>query len=368
VIKMNLFDSPRKFTASDARKTFNLKTEYSKWNRMLFGGELPDIPLKWVRSKRVGGYVQVMVNRMTGESTAKVLAISDFLTLDENRFNQIMIHEMIHVWQAQYNIRESKGNHGRQFITKARELGPKVGLKIPLTEDISDLEASDAVQSKDFIVVLISGAKDKDGHMIFTESNWNSKKAKFEADLKKLSSMYGIKFEVVKSNDRGLLKATVKKQVMGRGGRVSWSVSKPGFHDTMKSGGEKMEEIKEKVWDDSKAKKFLLGLGGFLDRALEKRFADSTFTTQMKSTTDKGHEVVMVLIKSTTGPGIIVISAAFKGGETSDVSSFFIDDLGRQIGIYQSRDKYPTPQTLLKALDTDWSTERLERAFGAKSV
>lgn len=352
--------------ASEARKKFNLKKEYQKWNTKLFGGELPMIPFKWVRSKRVGGYVKVRMNRMTGEHTATVLAISDYLTLDENRFNQIMIHEMIHVWQAVHNIDEPKGGHGRTFVQKAREIGSKVGLKIPLTEDITNLEVSDAVATKDFMVVLIDNKGSK-GHMVFTMSNWNSNNAKFEADLERASKMYRMEFTIVKSNDRGLLKARHKKHVLGKRGRISWNRSSPGFHEKIMGEGKTEEVVKEKETDYSKHRSLMLGIGNFLEKALEKKYG-TDFKTSVNTRSDSatGRDFITVVCDALAGNGSIVIKGMFLVGELEGITVFWVS-ASRQEAIIRGR-KYPTPRKIMDAIERQLNSKIVGLSFGVKKT
>jgi|GEM_PF-3051395 len=375
VLADSYIQNPSSLLASEARKKFNLKQIYDKWNRKLFGGELPSLPLKWTRSRTMGGYVKQSYNRMTGEVTSKVLAISDYLTMDEQRFDEIMIHEMIHVWQGHENIWErQRGGHGPRFVEKARELSQKVGFKITLTEDISDLDASDAVSTKDFIVVFLERGSTK-GWMLFTYRNWQRKGYQFKEEMQSLAKR-GYSFEVIQSNDRQLLKLPTKNLIVGKRGRVSWYRLKSGFYNEIISGGKKLYDIDDKPvklensnsveFDDSNPRRMLAGISKYLMRKLGKRFPSSRFGYEVKTQRKvRGHDIVTATVTANNRDrGKIMIRATFKNEQLLRVASYAGNRDWNSL-IWSSNTKYPTPQALLNGLDKVMPKEDQEDIMGA---
>ena len=141
-------------------KKIDLKKEYKKWNDKLFNGELPDIPMKFFTSKKVGGrvtYKAISGPRNTYSDISDMkMDISNSLELTLNEFYGILIHEMIHVYFA---IKKLNVGHTHEFIKKAKELSTKSGINVPLTNDTVGKKVSQTMKGKDvqFIVVINQG-------------------------------------------------------------------------------------------------------------------------------------------------------------------------------------------------------------------
>jgi hypothetical protein len=133
--------------------SISLKAEYQKLNRELFDGELPSIPLKWMKSRRAGGWVKATINRRSGEITIKELGVSTFLKRTYEQFLGILAHEMIHVYWLANGKNEG---HGIFFKAKLYELKRKASFDIPLTESIAGMELSEeAKQTKREVGVVL---------------------------------------------------------------------------------------------------------------------------------------------------------------------------------------------------------------------
>lgn len=159
---------------------YDLKGKYDFWNRKAFGGELPRVPLGWIRSKKVGGQVSASAKitdpvtyRITGKAdiTVKKLVLSNFLVGAEDRLDALMLHEMIHVYVlGVLGINERPGGHGPNFQAMRKEIQSKTGIKIPVTEDITGLEVSPEVRTRPFGVVLAK----RGGKLLMQMLNLNS--------------------------------------------------------------------------------------------------------------------------------------------------------------------------------------------------
>jgi hypothetical protein len=342
------------------RKKFNLQSKYNYWNNKLFGGELPRVPLKWNRSRTFGGAVYksyvgdlILINK---------LVISDFLQMDEQRFDAILIHEMIHVWQGANGIREGSGGHGREFHRMAKALGSKAGFTIPLTEDISDMSVNDNIKSKEFVVVLFEG-RGNPGHQLFNVSNWNRNKAQFTNDLQRIARMYNREFTVVLSSDRELMKMRTKNGVLGKRGNMSWSVSDAGFAKRIESEGRVLAKIKEKKFDASKPSKMLMGIGRYVATKLEDRYPSVDFKPEVEVAKLGEKDVVIMTVKSNRGRGELAIRAFFGETEIPRVTVHFKTQMNEML--WDRAGKYPTPKAVIDALDSKIKRSEQEAEFGA---
>lgn len=124
----------------------NPKSVYDKYNRQLFGGELPsDCPVVFSgRLKTATGVTkgrvtfkdrsQQMLAKLGQAVDAKVtnysITMSTQIEYDEDSFAPFLIHEMVHLWLMLHGYPLEQ--HGSEFRAKAKEVGQKAGMTIPL--------------------------------------------------------------------------------------------------------------------------------------------------------------------------------------------------------------------------------------------
>lgn len=184
--------------------SLDLKKYYDDLNEKYFDNELPDIPVKYVNSKKAGGWVDAVINKKSGNITIKGLAISKFFKRDEDNFIQILLHEMIHVWLNYNNILE-RNPHGIRFKTKCREIENKSGIKIPERDSISSV-VSDDIKSKKFDVLFIKQSDNKYSIGVFKKGFFDNFFDGFEYSFKTLKRRYPYPIFIIQSDDRQLLK------------------------------------------------------------------------------------------------------------------------------------------------------------------
>jgi hypothetical protein len=152
-------------------KAYDLQKKYDHYNQLLFGGELPQIPIKWAALKGVGGEVRIKVkgvppnprmvragllDRYHGMEVvpgSHIMLISNLFKKSERGLDATLLHEMIHVYFN--HIGKISEQHGVAFLRKAKELSEKVGFHIPLTDNIEKLGLSDDVKLKEVGVQII---------------------------------------------------------------------------------------------------------------------------------------------------------------------------------------------------------------------
>ena len=143
-----------------------LKKKYDYYNKLLFSGKLPDIPIKYAKMKGMGGAVKYKTRFIPGapepnrmrvrlglesrysnrELVSMILQISTLYTRDAKSIDAILIHEMIHVYFLSTGDLEE--THGIKFLRMRSELSKKVGFEIPLTDNVKGLEVAEVSDQK----------------------------------------------------------------------------------------------------------------------------------------------------------------------------------------------------------------------------
>lgn len=227
------------------RKTFNLQKEYDKYNRELFGGKLPKIPLKWVTNKGIGGKVVLTGQRGRPETyKIKYLAMSDFLEEEEEGFRAQFLHELVHVYVdfvAQFG---DPNPHGHFFQHTCIEIGKKAGIQIPLkNDDITHKKVSSKIKAKTLLVVLIYLNGKQHGIQLFPKDKLDDVMYVYKEfpkeDWFKRKKVY---LKLVMSNDKELMKYPVKRKVDG--GLGGYEVSDEYFNALEKNKGITVGEVK----------------------------------------------------------------------------------------------------------------------------
>jgi hypothetical protein len=153
---------------------YKLQQKYDDFNRKYFDNTLPKIPVSFAKLKGMGGKVEYTVVRPAGTpepnprmvrlglvdklaggtikpGTLK-LTLSSLYMRNEQELDRILAHEMVHV----YMVTQGKFSeqHGPEFLRVAKELGKKMGVEIPLKDDVSNLVA-DSTQIKPIAVIIL---------------------------------------------------------------------------------------------------------------------------------------------------------------------------------------------------------------------
>ena len=136
----------------------NLYTEFQKLNQSLFGGDVPEVPMKWGRRKTALGHVKFQLDRRTREIQNMSLWISTFFDVNYRQFLNTLAHEMIHVL-IESTPHAPQDAHGYNFQMQAERInGMGLGFNITKTngEDIgmSDI-AKKRLAGKKFIAIII---------------------------------------------------------------------------------------------------------------------------------------------------------------------------------------------------------------------
>ena len=141
---------------NDVSGKLDLKKMYDEYNAAYFDNMLPnDLPIKWFKSKAVGGQVKATIIRPRHLKptvlSINFLKISNLEKRTEEQTRAIMLHEMIHVELFVKGIVDTSGrdkSHGYEFQERKVELERIIGMSIPDTEEIGELSDEFAAQEK----------------------------------------------------------------------------------------------------------------------------------------------------------------------------------------------------------------------------
>ena len=142
--------------------TYPAKARYDHFNKLLFDGELPDIPIKMVPMKGVSGRA-IARGRRLGPGRLEIVPGSLEIHLDtkwkrtDEETDKTLVHEMIHVRLYIMGIREA---HGPRFRAMASELSGRAGFRIPLHERVAKAELEDDVPDAPVGVLVVKFGHD----------------------------------------------------------------------------------------------------------------------------------------------------------------------------------------------------------------
>ena len=101
-----------------------VKRKYAEFNKLCFGGKLPEIPVRITRARTYLGQLRyVRKRRLLGgwATTDHELVISNLIDRDESVVEDTIIHEMIHFYILFFKIKDTS-THGKVFRTMMTEI------------------------------------------------------------------------------------------------------------------------------------------------------------------------------------------------------------------------------------------------------
>lgn len=175
-------------------KNYPVQQRYAYYNKLLFDGSLPTIPITFGNHKNMAGFVEAKT--MRSSLGIKFLVPNSLRMVLSTRFERtseqqdaILIHEMIHVHF--YAVGNCDEDHGSEFVAMAKQCSKIAGFTIPLKDDVSDLAPSNK-SVRPYVVFLahpqaIDGLR---GYALFT-ANVLEKMPILEAVVSILKRRYG---------------------------------------------------------------------------------------------------------------------------------------------------------------------------------
>jgi hypothetical protein len=152
-----------------------ISTNFDKFNREYFKGELktPRFEITHVRSY-LGQYSRSIL------FNDSVIRISDMYDRDETGYKQTILHEMIHLYIRQNNIKDTRAHHGCVFNSIADRINRQGGWTIARTDSVDGCGLSNKAEVKTYYMACY---KTKDGRYFRFSINpnyLNSYKRRFE--------------------------------------------------------------------------------------------------------------------------------------------------------------------------------------------
>jgi hypothetical protein len=136
----------------------DLKKKYDKFNRLAFDNKLRSSShIDWKISKRLKNATALTHTKFFPGTDRKIKSIgitfSTVVNLPDEEIDKVLVHEMIHVNFME--TRNFKAGHGIFFKSMALAVGAKLGMVVPLTHDISEMDIDlDNFSGKEAGIVL----------------------------------------------------------------------------------------------------------------------------------------------------------------------------------------------------------------------
>jgi hypothetical protein len=222
----------------------NFKQMYDEFNRKYFENKLPNIPILIKPLKGVGA--RVIVTGIRSKNTVLSIdrmEISSFLKSSLERYNGLILHEMIHVYISHVLGRFldfGDPSHGVYFKEKLKELNSKTPFEIPLLDELDSREVSALVKNKKLYIIIR-----KDSTKVNNLNFVLYSKALSDKDLNYFKSITfenkNITFEYYETYERSLLIYPTKTK-LGTG-RFGYYEMNSELYDLIKKNGKPLEPI-----------------------------------------------------------------------------------------------------------------------------
>jgi hypothetical protein len=122
---------------------YNLENKFHHYNTVLFDNHVPACPVVWTENLKNGSRSAAglttfnHIGRNLVPGSLKI-QISTRFKRSEQDLDATLVHEMIHAFLVVQGFPEE--NHGFRFLAQAHRVEQMLGLKIPVTDDLSALE------------------------------------------------------------------------------------------------------------------------------------------------------------------------------------------------------------------------------------
>lgn len=109
------------------------------FNKLMFEGKLPDVPLKIGRGRRILGSMSYKKRKLPGreaEYHSPKITISAAFDLSERQLEDILIHEMIHLHEFTKNNGRIDKPHGYFFYSEMQRINRIYGRNVTVKENL----------------------------------------------------------------------------------------------------------------------------------------------------------------------------------------------------------------------------------------
>ena len=180
---------------------YNLENKFNHYNSLLFKSEIPALPVVWADnlkngSHMLGGLTTCQFNKLTRRyvpGSLKIQISTRFKQTEEN-LDATLIHEMIHAFLTVCGYPDEQ--HGIRFLTILHAIERKLEIKIPVTDNLSDLELSDNAPTKETLAVVKTNPHTKETTGTFYTPGIARDRAKLETVKEKWHSWVAAGYSV----------------------------------------------------------------------------------------------------------------------------------------------------------------------------
>ena len=145
-----------------------IKRKFDEYNKLMFGGKLPDIPIKLSNARSFLGVCSYKKKRVgiTGQTVNYdfVLRINTRIDLPQNVVEDTIIHEMIHYYIA-YNQLKDTSAHGEIFRSIMQSINSKFGRNLSVSHKPTESQKLQARNGRKtwHVVAVVSFADGRTG-------------------------------------------------------------------------------------------------------------------------------------------------------------------------------------------------------------
>lgn len=139
-----------------------VKNKFGHFNRLIFNGELPEVPILPSRARTYLGRHECKVKRKIFGQTVhydhriRINTVTDF---PENEIDDVIIHEMIHYYIAYKELKDTSA-HGQLFRTMMHTINERFGRNISISKPRTETMTQQDLRIKQhFICVMELPAK-----------------------------------------------------------------------------------------------------------------------------------------------------------------------------------------------------------------
>ena len=135
-----------------------LRENFDKFNVMYFNGTLKTPAFELFKSKRIFGQCAWETSWWV---TSYKIRISTYYDREEKNVLNTLIHEMIHLYIRQNNIKDTRAHHGRVFHSIANRINAEGGWHIDTHSNDRDCGVSDEVKADTYYLAAFYLVKER---------------------------------------------------------------------------------------------------------------------------------------------------------------------------------------------------------------
>lgn len=127
-----------------------IKEKFEEYNRDMFGGQLPEVPIDIVNVKGYLGmcsYKKRCGDNGNDEYYDFKLSINERLDVSEDELQDTLIHEMIHYYIG-FNQLEDSSSHGPVFLSMMNIINTKFGRNITVSHKTTKRESQGLIDTR----------------------------------------------------------------------------------------------------------------------------------------------------------------------------------------------------------------------------